>query len=334
MAGLKAAVIGLGVGTGHITAFRELGAEVAAICDVNDKLLESVGEDHGVEGRYTDYRSLAEREDIDVVSICTPDHLHADPAVVMMEGGKHILVEKPLASSFADIERISETARRTGMKVSHGCQIRFGAVFQELKRQVVAGEFGKVFYAEADYVSNHINLFQDGWRGQLGSEYNSTGGGAIHPIDVIQWVVDSPAEEVSAYGNGIATAEHGLNVTDCVVVIIRFENGCVAKAFTTMGSARPGFRNVQVYGTQKTFIEAPHPSAHLISDLETKKWQPLEVSESGHDSRIALISDLLEAIEEDKEPQLNLEQAVRTASICVAAFESVRLGKPVKVPKF
>jgi predicted dehydrogenase len=334
MAGIKAAVIGLGVGTGHITAFRELGAEVVAICDISDKILQSVGDDHGVEGRYTDYRILAERDDIDVVSICTPDHLHADPAVVMLESGKHILVEKPLASSFEDIKKIAETARRTGRYVSHGCQIRFGAVFQELKRQVEAGEFGKVFYAEADYVSNHINLFQDGWRGQLGPQYNATAGGAIHPIDVIQWIIDSPAVEVSAYGNGIATAEHGLDVTDCVVVIVKFENGCVAKALTTMGSARPGFRNVQVYGTQKTFIEAPYPSAHLISDLETKKWAPLEVSESGHDSRIALISDLLEAIEHDKEPQLNLEQAIRTASICVAAFDSVRLGKPVEVPRF
>ena len=334
MAGLKAAVIGLGVGTGHITAFRELGAEVAAICDVNDKLLQSVGDEHRVDSRYTDYRSLAENDDIDVVSICTPDHLHADPAVDMMESGKHILVEKPLASSFADIQRIAETARRTGMKVSHGCQIRFGAVFQEVKRQVEEGTFGKVFYAEADYVSNHINLFQDGWRGQLGPDYNSTAGGAIHPIDVIQWIIDSPAEEVSAYGNGIATAEHGLDVTDCVVVIIRFENGCVAKALTTMGSARPGFRNVQVYGTKKTFLEAPHPNASLIADLETRRWQPLDVTESGHDSRIALITDLLGAIEEEKEPQLNLEQAVRTASICVAAFESVRSGKPVAIPRF
>lgn len=334
MAGLRAAVIGLGVGKGHITAYREAGAEVVAICDVNEKVLNEVGEEYGVPGRYTDYRALAEQADVDVASICTPDHLHTDPAVAMMEAGAHVLVEKPLATSFEEIGRIADTARRTGRKVSHGCQIRYGSVFQELKRQVEAGMFGELFYAEADYISNHINLFQDGWRGQLGPEYNAAAGGAVHPIDVVQWIVDSPAEEVFAYGNGIATRAHGLEVTDCVVGLVRFRNGCVAKTLTTMGSARPGFRNVQLYGTKRTYLAAQVSPGHVVSDLESRKWEPLEAPDDRRDGRVRLIADLLEAIEQEKEPQVNLEQSVRTAGICVAAFESVRSGQPVKVPEF
>ncbi len=331
---LNAAVIGLGVGRAHISAYREADAEVTAICDVNGELLEQVGEEHGVPRRYTDYRALADLDDVDVVSICTPDHLHADPAVEMMASGKHVLIEKPLATSFEDIERIVRTSRRTGRKVSHGCQIRFDETFQELKRQVEARAFGKVFYAEADYISNHLNLFQDGWRGGLGARYNAAAGGSIHPVDVIQWIVDSPAVEVAAYGNGISAGSHGVEVTDCIVGIIRFENGCVAKTFTTMGSARPGFRNVQIYGTRKTFLTAQAPPARLVSDLQGRKWMPLDVGDDGRDSRQMLIEDLLHAIENDTEPQVNLEQSVRTAAICVALFESVRSGKPVAVPGF
>ncbi len=331
---LNAAVIGLGVGTGHIAAYREAGAVVTAICDVNEELLAKVGEAHGVRRRHTDYREMAERDDIDVVSICTPDHLHADPAVEMMAAGKHVLVEKPLATSFEDIERIVQTSRRTGRKVSHGCQIRFDETFQELKRQVEALAFGRLFYAEADYISNHLNLFQEGWRGGLGPNYNAAAGGSVHPVDVIQWIVDSPASEVAAYGNGISAGSHGLDVTDCVVGIIRFENGCVAKTLTTMGSARPGFRNVQIYGTRKTFLTAQAPPAHLVSDLQTRKWAPMAAAGDARDSRQKLIEDLLQAIENDTEPQVNLEQSVRTAGICVALFESVRSGKPVTVPGF
>jgi predicted dehydrogenase len=330
---LNAAVIGLGVGTGHIGAYREAGAAVTAICDVNEELLEKVGEAHGVRRRYTDFREMAERDDIDVVSICTPDHLHADPAVEMMDSGKHVLVEKPLATSFEDIERIVQTSRRTGSKVSHGCQIRFDETFQELKRQVEAEAFGRLFYAEADYISNHLNLFREGWRGRLGPRYNAAAGGSIHPVDVIQWIIDSPAAEVAAYGNGISAGSHGLDVTDCVVGIIRFENGCVAKTFTTMGSARPGFRNVQIYGTRKTFLTAQAPPARLVSDLQGRKWAPMAVADDARDSRRKLIEDLLQAIENDTEPQVNLEQSVRTAGICVALFESVRSGKPVAVPR-
>ncbi len=331
---LNAAIIGLGVGRGHIAAYREAGAAVAAICDVNAELLEQVGEEEGVRRRYTDYRALADLDGIDVVSICTPDHLHADPAVAMLSSGKHVLVEKPLSTTFEDIERIVQTSRRTGRKVSHGCQIRFDETFQELKRQVGARAFGQLFYAEADYISNHLDLFREGWRGGLGSRYNAAAGGSIHPVDVIQWIVDSPAVEVAAYGNGISAGMHGLEVTDCVVGIIRFENGCVAKTFTTMGSARPGFRNVQLYGTRKTFLTSQAPPARLVSDLQNRKWTPLEVADDGGDSRRKLIEDLLKAIENDTEPQVNLEQSVRTAAICVALFESVRSGKPVAVPRF
>ena len=331
---LNAAVIGLGVGRGHISAYREAGAAVTAICDVNEEILEQVGEEQGVRRRYTDYRDLAGQDDIDVVSICTPDHLHADPAVEMMASGKHVLVEKPLATSFEDIERIVQTSRHTGRKVSHGCQIRFDPTFQELKRQVEAGSFGRLFYAEADYISNHLNLFQEGWRGRLGPRYNAAAGGSVHPVDVIQWIVDSPATEVAAYGNAISAGSHGLDLTDCIVGIIRFENGCVAKTFTTMGSARPGFRNVQIYGTRKTFLTAQAPPARLVSDLQSRKWKPIEVADDGGDSRRTLIEDLLQAIENDTEPQVNLVQSVRTAGICVALFESVRSGKPVAVPGF
>ena len=331
---LKAAVIGLGVGKGHITAYREAGAQVVALCDVNEGVLNRVGDEYGVADRYTNFQALADRADVDVVSICTPDHLHAESTVPLMVSGKHVLVEKPMATSFEDLARIAETARQTGRKVSHGCQIRYGAAFQAVKQQVANGAFGEVFYAEADYISNHINLFEDGWRGELGAAYNAVAGGGVHPIDVVQWIVDSPAAEVMAYGNGIATRAHGLTVSDCVVALIRFESGCAAKTLTTMGAARPGFRNVQIYGTQKTFVTGTAPTPYLVSDLETRKWTSLEVEESPRDSRLLLIADLLRAIEADTEPQVNLDQALRTAGICVAAFESLQSGKPVRVPEF
>ena len=334
MGQLGAAVIGLGVGKAHISAYREAGAEVRAICDVDEGLLHDVGEASGVADLITDYRNLAERADIDVVSICTPDHIHAGPAVEMMESGKHVLVEKPLATTLPDIQAIVDTARRTGRKVSHGCQIRYGQAFQEVKRQVEAGAFGDVFYAEADYVSNHINLFQGGWRGELGRDYNALAGGSVHPVDVVQWIVDSSPEVVMAYGNGIAPAAHGLDVTDCIVAIIRFQSGCVAKTFVTMGSARPGFRNVQIYGTRKTFITSPSGGGDLVSDIEARKWGPLELGGDARDGRVALIADLLEAIETDGQPQVDVVQAARAAAICVAAFDSLRTGKPVRVPAF
>jgi len=334
MGQLGAAVIGLGVGKAHISAYREAGAEVLAICDVDGGLLRETGKACDVADLYTDYRDVTGRDDIHVVSVCTPDHVHTAPALAMMEAGKHVLIEKPMATTIADIQTIVDTARRTGRKVSHGCQIRYGPAFQEVKRQVQEGAFGDIFYAEADYISNHVNLFEGGWRGELGREYNALAGGSVHPVDVVQWIVDSPPVEVMAYGNGIALAAHGRDVTDCVVAIIRFQSGCVAKTFVTMGSARPGFRNVQVYGTKKTFVTPPDGGEGTVSDIETRKWRPLELGEAGRDTRVALVADLLDAIKTDGQPQVDVVQAARATAICVAAFDSLRTGEPVRVPVF
>ena len=331
---LNAAVIGLGVGTAHIVALRDTGARVRAICDVNEDLLNKVADEYGVEGRYPDFRDLAGCDDIDLVCICTPDHLHTDAAVAMMESGKHVLVEKPLATTFEDVQRIAETARRTGRKVSHGCQLRFLPQFQEVKRQVHDGRFGEVFYVEADYVSNHVDLFRGGWRGDLGQECNVMAGGGTHPIDVVRWIVDDRVEEVSAYGNGIAAQSHGVDVTDCVVAVMRFRKGCVGKSLVTVTAACPGFRNVQVYGTKKTFVTVPGPPNHQVSGAERGAWEPLSYSGERKDPRHALVADLIRAIEQDADPQIDLDQSTHVAAICIAAFESVRTRKPVKVPTF
>jgi predicted dehydrogenase len=309
---LNAAVIGLGVGTAHIVALRDTGAQVRAICDVNEDLLNKVADEYGVEGRYTDFRDLAGCDDIDLVSICTPDHLHTDAAVAMMDSGKHVLVEKPLAMTFEDVQRITETARRTGRKVSHGCQLRFLPQFQEVKRQV----------------------FKGGWRGDLGRECNVMAGGGIHPIDVVRWIVDDWVEEVSAYGNGIATQPHGLDVTDCVVALMRFQRGCVGRSLVSVVAARPGLRNVHVYGTQRTYVTVPGPPQNQVSSADTGTWEPLSFSDERKDPRHALVADLIRAIERDADPEIDLDQSTHVAAVCIAAFESVRTGKPVKVPTF
>ena len=334
MAELNAAVIGLGIGGRHITAYREAGADVLAICDANEDILGQVGDVYGVGDRYTDFRELGVRDDIDVVSICTPCHLHADPAVTMMASGKHVLIEMPMATTFEDIQRITDTARRTNRKVMHGGQVAYSEAFDEIKRGVTSGEFGEIYYAEGDYIASRMDLLRGGWRQHLRSNYNVVADRGVVAVDVVQWIVDVAPMEVMSYGNGIAAKAEGLDVTDCIVSMIRFEGGCIAKSLVTMGAARPGFRNLQIYGTKKTYVTEPSPPGHLLSDAESRRWTHLEFKEDRRDARRSLIADLLWAIKTDTEPRASLVQAARTAGICTAAFESLKAGKPVMVPAF
>jgi len=330
-----AAVVGLGVGRSHIDSYRDEGrAEVRVVCDVDEDLARTVAEEKGVDEVTTRFEDLLDREDIQLVSVCTPDHLHAQVAVPLLEAGKHLLIEKPLATSAEDIRRIVDAAEAHGVKVQHGCQLRFMPLFRELHRRVAAGEFGDIFYAEGDYVGPALQLFTDGWRGRLGGEYNPVAGGGVHPIDLMIWYIDSRPVEVHSYANRIAFSRHGLETLDCVVSLIRFENGAVAKTLNSFGCVRPGFRNIHLYGTRATFLTSPVPPPSLYADESSpREWTPIEV-EDGGDARVGLIADWIDAIEEDRDPLVGVRAAATVASVCTAAFASARSGRPEPVEAY
>ncbi|HIE53529.1 MAG TPA: Gfo/Idh/MocA family oxidoreductase [Armatimonadetes bacterium] len=329
-----AAVIGLGVGRQHILDYRATGrAEVRVICDLQEERLQRVGEELGIADRVTDFREVAARDDVQVVSICTPDHLHTEPALAMMEAGKHVLIEKPLATTWEDVRRLVETAHRTGVKVAHGCQLRYLPLYQELKRHIERGELGELFYAEGDYIGSHLELLTEGWRGQLGAAYNGVAGGGVHPLDLLCWLIGDRVVEVTAYGNKKCVEPFGFEVYDCIVAILKFQQGAIAKSLTTLAAARPGFRYLALYGTRGTYLNTPYPAQNLIvTETTQQQWQSLTVPPAETEPRVALIQDLLDAIERDTQPLVNLAEAAQVAAVCIAAFESVQQGRPVLVP--
>jgi len=329
------AVIGVGsAGGGFVNVFQnEPRAELRAVCDTNEEHLREVSEASGVGDAYLDFRELAGRSDIDVVAICTPDHLHTEPAIAMMESGKHVIVEKPLATTFDDLQRTVETALRTGRKVAHGTQLRFMSVHQEVKRLASEGQIGEFYYAEADYSGNSVRLFTDGaWRGQPGLDYNLVAGGGVHIIDLLLWFVDDEVVEVTSYGNRKCITDTGLDTFDCVVSILQFRKGCVAKTVTSFGTDRVDKdRGIELCGTDGFLVTGSEPG--IGRGASKPESEPIVAQDAGN-LRSLLVADLIDAVENDREPLTNIAEAARTTAVCLAAYESAKTGRPVKVPKF
>lgn len=143
---MKVAVIGVGsMGRNHARVYSELAeAELVAVSDADSKLAQSVAEKFGTRA-YTDYRELLAQEKPDAVTIAVPTVLHEEVGLVALEAGAHVLMEKPIAATVEEGQRLIAKARSVGRQLMVGHIVRFNPAIQALKQKLAAGELGRIF---------------------------------------------------------------------------------------------------------------------------------------------------------------------------------------------
>lgn len=143
---MKTAVIGVGsMGRNHARVYSELAeAELVAVSDANAKQAESVAEKIGVRA-YTDYREMLAKEQPEAVSIAVPTVMHEEVGIVALEAGAHVLMEKPIAATVEEGQRLIEKAKSVGRQLMVGHIVRFNPAIQALKQKLAAGELGRIF---------------------------------------------------------------------------------------------------------------------------------------------------------------------------------------------
>jgi predicted dehydrogenase len=200
--------------------------EVAAIADVVEGAQDSVALEFGTADAYADYADLLARPDIDVVSICTPDSLHAEQAVAALDACKHVLCEKPMTTTIADAAYVLQKVRETGLTFMMCQSYRFTPQFARLKEVLASGILGDVFYADSSYVQDLYfmeDLGPDNWRVKDPQDFYL--GGAVHNVDLLRWVIGE-IEEVHAYSNHMMPI---YPIDENGVSSFRFANGCIGR---------------------------------------------------------------------------------------------------------
>jgi predicted dehydrogenase len=296
--------------------------DLVAICDVNESRARAVAQEHGVSRVYTNFREMLDREQLDLVSVHTPDHLHVAPAVEALNRGKHLFCEKPLGNNLDDCRKIVEAYRRVanqGVKAMCGHVLRFNPIFVEAKRRIDACELGQLFYLEGDYI--HDLRWQKGWN--LEAEVPMIGGGC-HPIDIMQWWA-GPIVEVQAMSNHLAFPE--MKEDDCAVAILKFANGAVGKCTSAYAPAGPMAKlyNLSAFGTKATIVRddfAPRGQEHFDRlPVEQVHGHPYEPE----------VIDLADAILNNRPPRATVEDGARAIAVAVAIQESIQKRLPVRV---
>ncbi|HHX72572.1 MAG TPA: Gfo/Idh/MocA family oxidoreductase [Clostridiales bacterium] len=196
MAEFKVAVIGCGgIANGkHMPSLKQVpGVEMVAFCDIIIERAQAAAEKFGVEGArvYSCYKELLEKEQLDVVHVCTPNRSHCEISVAAMEAGCHVMCEKPMAINEADARTMLETAKKTGKKLTIGYQSRYRPDAQYLKAECEKGTLGEVYYAKAHAIRRRA---VPTW-GVFLNEYEQGGGPLVdigtHALDLTLWMMDN-----------------------------------------------------------------------------------------------------------------------------------------------
>jgi len=239
---LNVAVVGLGIGRWHADSYASTeNTNLVAVCDVDPGRLASAKERYGVEKLYTEYEALCDDDEVDAVSVCVPNYLHAPISVRALESGKHVLCEKPLANSVENGERMVEAARRSGKVAMVAMKFRYTKEAVAIRQRLDAGELGAIYYGWTTYLRALGGI--PGMGGWFTRKPLSGGGpmidNGVHFLDVLWWLMGCPNPtrvsgatyaEFGPRGKGASgwtgtpTPEQ-FSVEDLATAMIHFDNG-------------------------------------------------------------------------------------------------------------
>jgi predicted dehydrogenase len=265
---LRAGVVGLGwAGGRHLDGYAALpDVEIVALAGLEEDRLKELGGRFGIPNLYSDYQDLMARDDIDVVSVCTPNHLHAPITIAALESGKHVLCEKPLARDAGEAEAMVKAAVE-GNKVLHvAFNHRQRGDVQVLRRFLEQDQLGRIYHVKATWMR------RSGIPG-MGSWFTSrhmAGGGplidlGVHVLDLALFLLDEPEvvsvsaatyAELGPRGRGFSGTKRmsvgsAYEVEDLATAFLRLGDGSTVNleaSWAVYGGANDDF-GVTLFGT-------------------------------------------------------------------------------------
>jgi predicted dehydrogenase len=218
---------------------RITGASVVALADAIPSNLDSARSFAPEARAVSDYRDVLAMSDVDAVIVALPPSLHAEAAIAALQGAKHVYVEKPLATTVADAERVVAEWRRAGVTAMMGFNYRYNPLVQQLRDQIAAGTIGTPLTVRTVFATPRRSI--PGWKQQ-----RESGGGvlldlAVHHIDLIRFVLNADIEHVGAEVCSVQT-EH-----DTAFLQLGLTNRCVAQAMFSLGMLDDD--RIEVYGS-------------------------------------------------------------------------------------
>ena len=344
---MKYALIGCGrIATNHMKAAVNNKLEIAAVCDVLPEKMEELLAKHDLQNddsikRYDDYKKMIEEIKPELVSIATESGIHAEIALYCIEKGVNLIIEKPMAMSIEDADKIIKISEEKGVKVSACHQNRFNVAIQQLRQAVESGRFGKLSHGSIHVRWNRNEGYytQAPWRGTWAQDGGALMNQCIHGIDLLRWMMGDEIEEI--YGATRQQFHDYLEAEDVGMAVVKFKNGAIG---TIEGTTNVYPKNleetlyifgengtVKIGGTSTNNIDVWDFADETEADSKNKglKEETSNVYGNGHTS---LFADVIDAIENDRKPYVDAVAGRNALEVVLSIYKSQKIGESVKLP--
>ena len=341
---MKYAIIGCGrIAKNHIKAALDNNLNIVAVCVVLEDNIDDIIEKNQIENtkKYFDYKQMILENEIDLISIATESGLHAEIALYCIENNINVIIEKPMAMSLEDADKIIALAEQKKVKVSACHQNRFNVAVQQLREAVERNRFGKISHGSIHVRWNRNKDYytQAPWRGTWAQDGGALMNQCIHGIDLLRWMMND--EIIEVYGKTQQQFHNYLETEDIGMAVVTFKNGAIA---TIEGTTNVYPKNLEetlyIFGEKGT-AKLGGKSVNTIDvwdfaditeeDQKNKGFeeQTQNVYGNGHTS---LFADMIDAIKNDRQPYVDGKAGREALELVLAIYKSAAEGRPVKLP--
>jgi len=334
-------IVGCGViSPVHAEAIRSLpNADLKMVCDLDE------GKAMALAGRFgcdwtTEYPTLLERGDVDVVNVLTWSGTHADIGIDVARAGKHVIVTKPIDVKVEKIDALIRVCRRHGVKLGATHQFRSYTIYRDLKDAIDSGHFGQLILGNAFVKWWRDQAYYDSasWRGTWEYDGGCLMNQAIHYLDLLTWMM-GPADRVAGF---MDARYHEMEAEDMAAACVHFDSGAmgVIQATTSAFQGLParleihGERgNAIVEGDRLVYCDAAGGCLGPVAEGgETAAADARAGLDSAVPAHAEQIADVITAIEEDREPRINGAEARKAVELTLAIYRAAQTGEQISLP--
>ena len=354
---LRFALIGCGrISSNHLKAIIDNyeDANLVSVCDVLIERAELKADEYVRKAKeknilvkkpkvYTEYQEMLKGEDVDICSICTESGYHADISIYCMKLKKHVLVEKPMAMSLIDADRMIQIAQKHNLKLVVCYQNRFNPPIQKLRQAINEGKFGRIFAGTARILWNRDREYYNKakWRGTWKLDGGCLINQCSHNIDLLQWMIDSEIDSV--YGQTGNYLHPCIQTEDYGSIIIRFKNGSIGNIEGTICVYPKNLEEtLTILGEKGTVvIGGLAVNKILVWDFKDKKESLEQIQKEyglevknvygiGHSS---LYKNLIDSIRDNNTPLIDGNEGKKSLSIILMAYKSQKYSQTINYNK-